>query len=261
MPLAGGRGESAASGGGRDPGPVSNFGEAEGRWIDRLGNLRNVIRQELIARQLAPHVAHGATVLDVGCGQGTQALRLAGRGCRVAGLDPSAALLARFLADATAAGVEAELIEGRIEELDQVMGGRVFDVVCAHGLLMYLDDWSKAIEALARRVGPGGRLSITFRNGHALAFRPGMRRKWADALAAFESRKYHNELGVMASAHRLEEVEADLDAAGFEIITWFGVRVFNDTVSAGMEVPADEDLALLLDAEIEAGRRDPYRWM
>jgi hypothetical protein len=28
-----------------------------------------------------------------------------------------------------------------------------------------------------------------------------------------------------------------------------------------MDVPTDENVALLLDAEDEAGRRDPYRWM
>ena len=46
----------------------------------RLGNLRNVVRQELVARQLEGAVAdllpaRPLTVLDVGCGQGTQALR------------------------------------------------------------------------------------------------------------------------------------------------------------------------------------------
>jgi len=72
---------------------MSSFERGESRWIDRLGNLRNVIRQELIARQLSPEVRNGMTVLDVGCGQGTQALRLASAGCRVIGVDPSEELL------------------------------------------------------------------------------------------------------------------------------------------------------------------------
>ncbi len=49
---------------------MTRFTPAESSWIERLGNLRNVIRQEMITRQLAPLVADGMTVLDVGCGQG-----------------------------------------------------------------------------------------------------------------------------------------------------------------------------------------------
>ena len=86
---------------------MSSFHEGEGRWIERLGNLRNVIRQELIGRQLGDQVAPGAAVLDVGSGQGTQALRLAGRGCRVTGIAPSPALLPRCSA-AASAGDEPE---------------------------------------------------------------------------------------------------------------------------------------------------------
>ena len=72
---------------------MASFEAGEQLWIDRFGNLRNVIRQEVIRRQLADHVASGMTVLDVGCGQGTQALPLARRGCVVTGIDPSTELL------------------------------------------------------------------------------------------------------------------------------------------------------------------------
>jgi S-adenosylmethionine-dependent methyltransferase len=50
---------------------MNGFDTAEGRWIDHLGTLRNVVRQEIIARQLADLVRPGMHVLDVGCGQGT----------------------------------------------------------------------------------------------------------------------------------------------------------------------------------------------
>ncbi len=240
---------------------MSSFEEVEWRWVERFGNLRNVIRQEIIARQLGGYVTPDATVLDVGCGQGTQALRLAMTGCQVTGLDPSSRLLSTFSTDAKAAGVDVEIIEGRLEELDELLAHRVFDVVCAHGLLMYLDDRVAAMRVLAGLVAPGGRLSITVRNAHALAFRPAMRRQWEDALAAFDASEYRNELGVIATADRIEEIEGVLVDAGLEVVRWFGVRVFNDAVSADAEVPPDEDLALLLDAEDRAGREDPYRWL
>ena len=240
---------------------MAAFATGEEVWIERLGNLRNAVRQEVIRRQLADHARAGMTVLDIGCGQGTQAIRLAELGCQVTGLEPSPALRGLCCTNAQAAGVQIELVPGTAEQADQVLFDRKFDLVCAHGLLMYLDDRAAAIASLARRVAPDGKLSITFRNGHALAMRHGLRRDWVGALEAFDSRNYVNELGVNATADLVDDIKQDLAEIGMQIQVWYGVRVFNDAVRAEMNVPADEDLAALFDAEDQAGRRDPYRWM
>ncbi len=63
------------------------------------GALTREVRQELVARQLRRHLPpadRGRTVraVDIGCGQGTQAIRLAAAGYQVTGVDPSAELLA-----------------------------------------------------------------------------------------------------------------------------------------------------------------------
>jgi S-adenosylmethionine-dependent methyltransferase len=179
----------------------------------------------------------------------------------VTGVDPSVELRDACARNAAAESVSIELIAGRIEELDDILHGKTFDLVCAHGLLMYLDDRAAAIATLAHRVAADGKLSITFRNGHALAMRPAMRRNWSAALNAFDTATYVNELGVEATADRLEDVTADLEAAGLRVEAWYGIRVFNDAVSSDMNVPDHEDLAALLDAEDQAGRRDPYRWL
>src|ERR1700722_10680935 len=97
---------------------VAGFKPGEKAWMDRLGKLRNVVRQEVIARQIAPFVAPESSVLDVGCGQGTQALRLASAGCTVTGVDPSSHLLDLFAEGSAVAGVDVELLQGRLEELD-----------------------------------------------------------------------------------------------------------------------------------------------
>jgi S-adenosylmethionine-dependent methyltransferase len=241
---------------------MGSFEIGQRRWIQQFDNLRNTIRQELVTRQLADHVVAGMSVLDVGCGQGTQALRLAAAGCRVTGFDRSPDLLARFAADAEAAGLAVELIEGSADELDGAFGHRRFDLVCAHGVLMYLDDRAAAIARLAARLdGTRSRLSLTFRNGDGLALRPGFRRDWAGALAAFDTDVYINELGVTARADRREDVTRELTEVGLTVVDWYGIRVFNDAVDAETAVPDDEELALMLEAEDRAGRRDPYRSM
>lgn len=245
----------------RDDDLVSGFAPGEGRWIGRLGNLRNVIRQEVIARQLAGFVQPGMTVLDVGCGQGTQAVELASKGCAVTGVDPSPDLLGRCQESALEAGTAVELVSGRIDELAKILADRTFDIVCCHGVLMYLEDRGAALKVLADRLTPEGRLSVTFRNAHALAMRPGLRRDWVGALSAFGVDRYVNELGLVARADRIGNVEQDLRSAGLELITWYGVRVFNDAIPGDVQKPGDEELRLLLDAEVRAGRTDPYRWM
>jgi S-adenosylmethionine-dependent methyltransferase len=240
---------------------MAGFQSGEARWVERLGNLRNAIRQELIRRQLSRHVVAGMTVLDVGCGQGTQAIELARIGCRVTGIEPSAALRTLCAESAASSGLALDLLDGTIEQLDDLLFGRHFDLVCAHGVLMYMPSRRDAVSRLARRVADRGLLSITFRNGHALGFRPAMRRDWAGALAAMDSDEYLNELGVRARADRMDAVERDLVAAGFGIESWYGVRVFNDAIDSDAQVSAGDDLAALFDAEDAAGCRDPYRWL
>jgi S-adenosylmethionine-dependent methyltransferase len=238
---------------------VSWAGEA--RWVAQLGGLRNVIRQEVIRRQLADHVLAGMTVLDVGCGQGTQAIELAAAGCVVTGVEPSAALRSRCLGLARTRCVDVEVLAASLEDVASVVDGRRFDLVCAHGLLMYIGDRRRALAQLAGCVGPAGSLSVTFRNGHALAMRPALRGDWRGALAAFGSQRYTNELGIDARADLLDDVVADLRALGLEPAEWYGVRVFNDAVPPSATLPEPGELALILDAEHEAGRRDPYRWL
>lgn len=237
---------------------VSGFAAGEAAWVDRFGNLRNSVRQELIRRQLAQHVAGDVSVLDVGCGQGTQAVELARRGCHVTGVDPSDDLLARLAETAQSVGVRVETLRGDIDDLSRIIGLRTFDVVCAHGLLMYLDDAEAAIARLTERVAEGGLLSITFRNGDALAFRPGMRRDWAATIEAFEGDTYVNELGLQARAHHIEAVLGRLKSLELSLVTWYGVRVFTDPASADEPPPIDQ-LDRLLEAEWMAGQRDPYR--
>jgi hypothetical protein len=126
---------------------------------------------------------------------------------------------------------------------------------------MYLEDRDLALSALAARTQPEGKLSVTFRNGHALAMRPGLRGDWTGATEAFESSLYVNELGALAVADRLEDIECSLASVGLGIVRWYGVRVFNDAIPADTGVPEVEVLSSLLDAEERAGRRDPYRWV
>jgi S-adenosylmethionine-dependent methyltransferase len=241
--------------------PNSVFQEAVDAWSRGLGDLRNVVRQELVRRQLGEiAVPGGSTVLDVGCGQGTQALHLARAGHRVTGLDLSAELLGQFEQALSSEPAEVRdrvtLVNGPLESAGTLTPGP-FGLVLCHGVLMYFDDIAPVLAALDRVAAPDGLLSLLVRNGLAPAMRDGLMGDWAAALAAFDSLDYVNRLGVPARANTPEQLDGLLEPLGWRRERWYGVRVFTD--HHGDLPPPSDGRSEMLDAEEEAGRRDPYR--
>ncbi|MEQ4722770.1 methyltransferase domain-containing protein [Nonomuraea sp. B19D2] len=233
------------------------FSGAEDKWRARLGTLRDVVRQDLVTRQLAEHLPKSPChVLDVGSGQGTQALRMAARGHHVIALDASRDLL-RLLEAGIQPGMAVRTVQAEAERLGELFEPGSFDVVLCHGLLMYFDDPGPLLADLARLLTSGGMLSLLVRNGDALAMRPGLMGAWPEALRAFEGDHYVNRLGVQARADRLGELTRRLAVHGLKVREWYGVRVFCDAVPDDEPVP--DDLEELLAAEERAGRTDPYR--
>ncbi|GAB2740535.1 methyltransferase domain-containing protein [Streptomyces bullii] len=212
-------------------------------------------------------------VLDVGMGQGAQALRLARLGHQVTGLeqDPSVIAAAREALAGEPEGIRERMriIEGDGRDTGVHFLPGSFDVVLCHGVLMYVEEPDPLLAGLARMLAPGGLLSLLVRNGDALAMRPGLSGDWAGALAAFDTTAHlphartdaiggiTSRLGLDVRADRLGALTSTLAGIGAPLHTWYGVRVFTDTAADGAEGPAD--LETLLAVEEKAGRTDPYR--
>ena len=228
-------------------------------WQEKLGLTRDAVRQALVTRQLSEHLpppSSSIRVLDVGCGQGTQAIRLARAGYSVVGIDPADALLARARQGAREMGVRLSLRPGTLEDPGPEVGAP-FDVVCCHGVLMYLPDLRSAIARLVGLTRPGGLVSVLTRNRFGIAMRAGLSGDWDGALDGFDARYYRNRLGIAdVRADEPADVVTAFRASGADVHAWYGVRLFTDH---WRDEPTPEDLARLLDAEYEAGRRDPYR--
>ncbi|WP_181802510.1 class I SAM-dependent methyltransferase [Streptomyces shenzhenensis] len=200
-------------------------------------------------------------VLDVGMGQGTQALRLARAGHQVTGVEREPAMIA---AAREALAGEPEGIRERVRIVQgdgrdtgvHFLPGS-FDVVLCHGVLMYVEEPDPLLAGLARMLAPGGLLSLLVRNADALAMRPGLSGDWAGALEAFDTVSYLNRLGLRVRADRLATLTGTLAGIGAPLQSWYGVRVFTDTAADDAEPPAG--LETLLAVEERAGRTDPYR--
>ncbi|WP_436527652.1 methyltransferase domain-containing protein [Actinoplanes sp. HUAS TT8] len=242
----------------------TTFVPAEKTWLARMGTLRQVVRQEVVAAQLAEHLKPDAPrVLDVGCGQGTQALRLARLGYDVTALDSSEQMLEslrRSLAEEPAEVRDrVQIVRADATRLGGTFSPGCFDAVLCHGLLMYFADPGPILTDLARMMAPGGVLSLLVRNADGLAMRPGLLGDWSEALKAFDDPAYGNRLGIPARADRLSDLTAALSGRGLEVFTWYGVRVLTDTVPDDAPLPGTEELTRILAAETRAGSTDPYR--
>jgi S-adenosylmethionine-dependent methyltransferase len=240
---------------------TDTYGALAATFVDHYSTLRGVVRRELVLRQLGEHMpAAPARVADIGGGAGHVAIPLASQGHDVTVVDPSGEMLARCR-DAlerctTAVSRRVTLIECAGEDAPSALGHEAFDAVLCHGVLMYLDEPGHLARALAALCRRGGVISVVAKNAAALALRPALQGRFRDALGAFEADRDVGGLGVVTRGDTVAGIARMLGADGVDVVAWYGVRVLSDH---RIGEPPGSDVDDVLEAEWEAGRRDPYR--
>jgi len=117
----------------------------------------------------------GATVLDVGCGLGLQAVELASRGYLSVGLDLSLAMLSRASEEAQARGMKINFLHADMRDMN--FEGNFDAVMCIGTTLGYFDDDTnrKVIDRLFRALKPSGVLLIDVVNrDHVIRTQPNL---------------------------------------------------------------------------------------
>lgn len=233
------------------------------RFVDcHYGSLRGRVRTHVINEHLRQHMGPPPQrVVDVGGGAGNQSIPLARAGNEITIVDPSPTMLeraARQLAEEDErVASRVRLVQASGEDAPDVLGGDIFDVVLCHGVLMYLDDPEPLVESLCRLTARAGVVSIVAKNVEVMALRHVYEGHWAAAIAAFDSDRQVNGLGVDTRGDRIDHLSALIAGRGLEAVAWYGVRLFTD--GWRREQAAVDPEELVLEAELIASRRDPYR--
>lgn len=111
----------------------------------------------------AEAIRDGDTVLDIGCGSGTDAILaalLAGPKGKVLGLDMTAAMREKCLANARRAKLSnLEVLDGNAEEIP--LPDNCVDVITTNGVINLVPEKEAAIREIHRVLVPGGRLQIS----------------------------------------------------------------------------------------------------
>jgi SAM-dependent methyltransferase len=235
---------------------------AEQFVVRHYGSLRGRVRTHVIHQHLKAHLPPAPVeIVDVGGGAGHQSLPLARGGYPVTIVDPSEAMLERaerrIRSEPDSVAERIRLVKATGEQAPELLRGELSGGVLCHGVIMYLDDPEPLVDALCRLAAPRGWVSIVAKHAEVMALRHAHEGDWAAALAAFDSDRQINGLGVDTRGDRIEDLSALLAARGVEPVAWYGVRLFTDGWTP--DRPADDPEDIVLEVELRASMQDPYR--
>ncbi len=134
-------------------------------WDDYMGDAGNRFHQELVApaAERLLQVRPGEAVLEIACGAGLFARRMAELGARVTATDGSAVFLerARQRAATHVESIEFQQVDATDGAQLLALGERRFDAAVCNMALMDMAEIGPLAAALARLLRPGGRFVFT----------------------------------------------------------------------------------------------------
>lgn len=131
--------------------------ELYARWrASALGSLTEALERRLVLRHIGD--VAGRDILEIGCGDGDLAVRLAELGGRVSAIDASEQMIAAARQRASAHHANVNFRLGIAQQIPFEDGS--FDIVVAVTILCFVRDATPVFREIARVLKPGGRLVI-----------------------------------------------------------------------------------------------------
>jgi len=208
-----------------------------------------------------PQATRSWHALDLGCGTGALAVRLARLGFHVTLLDASLPMLDFAERAAREAGVTERIAvkHGDAVQLATLFDAGSFDLILCHNLLEYVDDPGAVLRGAARALrDPSGILSVLVRTQAGEVLKAAIQ---AGDLAATEhnlTAEWGQEslYGGRVRLFAAENLQAMLVAASFAVIAERGVRVVSDYLPR--RVPRAEEYERIFELERKLGTRPEF---
>ena len=201
-------------------------------------------------------------VLDAGGGSGQFAVPLAELGHVVTVVDASPDALPALDRRAAGRGVadRATGVQGAADTVLAVVPAGSQDLVLCHSLLEVVDDPAAVLGPVAEAVRVGGCASVLVANRHAAVLGRALGGHFVDAVTALEDPAGRwGEGDSLLRRYDLDAAAALLAAAGLDVEAVHGIRVFADLVSGMLLEGEPGALEALLQLEIAASARSPFR--
>ena len=199
--------------------------------------------------------------LDLGCGTGAFALRLAQLGYHVTLLDSSRPMLDFAERNAREAGLSGKiaLADGDAAEVANLFPAESFDVILSHNVLEYLPDPAAVLRAAVRTLrGPSAILSVLVHNqaGEVMkaAIQNGDLAAAGQALTAEWGRE--SLYGGSVRLFTTQILRATLTAASLAVIAERGVRVVSDYLPP--QIDQSTDYEKIFELERKLGSRPDF---
>jgi S-adenosylmethionine-dependent methyltransferase len=184
---------------------------------------------DLLPRQAKP----SGSALDLGCGTGATAVRLARLGMHVTLLDSAPAMLniAKHAAHEAGLTDKVALKHGDATQLANLFQARSFDVILCHNILEYCEDAVAVLRGAARALRDSSAiLSILVRNQAGEVLKAALQAGDLTAAEKALTTEWGQEslYGGRVRQFASDSLRAMLTEASLDIIAWRGVRVVAD---------------------------------
>lgn len=247
-------------------GVEGNFGEHLAAWREYKeapwGRIRYAVVAHTLGRVL-PVGGSGLRILDVGGGDGTDALALARAGHHVTVLDTASGMvrLARETAAEEGLTEAVSAVDGSLDDLAGWPEGG-FDAVLCHFLLQYRQDTQADIRLLARVLRSGGLLSLIAPNPAGLVLAAAVRGGPSAAEGELKRDVTHT-VTFNQDVRKIDYQEALrlLGEEGFTVEGQYGGRCVNDLITDDAAKWNPDYYAELERLEIALSDTEPYKFV
>jgi S-adenosylmethionine-dependent methyltransferase len=211
--------------------------------------------------QFLPQATRSLLALDLGCGTGAIAVRLARLGLHVTLLDSSPAMLDIAESAAREAGVTERIAlkHGDATEFENLIPAKSFDVILCHNILEYVDDPCAVLRSVARALrDPSSVISILVRNQAGEVLKAAIQN--GDLATAEQNLTaewgHESLLGGRVRLFSAESLQAMMVQASLAVTAERGVRVLSDYLPP--RVSRNNEYERIFELECKLGRRPEF---